>query len=168
MEDKSPSIAEKLVFVEIGGKNAAIHAYDKIIWQVRLGFLTLVFGGWTLIIESSIEIGKQFQEVKEYFIFMSVLSIITAIGAFAIDKKYVKNKFRVVLSLTKLQEKMLEIRNDKMVDNLLTDIQDYIGVVGDSGDAQFKGKGYNSEMTVVFWIYATTIAACVFVIWYSY
>jgi hypothetical protein len=35
---------------EISVKIQAIHAYDKIVWTVRSGFLTLVFGGWGFII----------------------------------------------------------------------------------------------------------------------
>ena len=41
-----------LIVGEMTGKNAAIHAYDRMIWTVRTGFLTLLFGAWGLLISS--------------------------------------------------------------------------------------------------------------------
>ena len=43
----------KLVNSEIAGKNNAIHAYDKMIWTVRTGFLTLVFVAWSFVIKAA-------------------------------------------------------------------------------------------------------------------
>ncbi len=35
----------KIVLGEISGKNPAIHDYDKMVWSVRTGLLTLYFAG---------------------------------------------------------------------------------------------------------------------------
>jgi len=35
-------IFEDVIMQEIAGKNAAIHAYDGIIWKIRSGYLALV------------------------------------------------------------------------------------------------------------------------------
>ena len=41
----------KTIGDEISGKYQAIHKYDKIMWTLRSGFLTLVFGGGGLVIK---------------------------------------------------------------------------------------------------------------------
>lgn len=46
----------KLINNELTGKNAAIHAYDKMIWKVRAGFLTLVFGAWRLAVKATMAV----------------------------------------------------------------------------------------------------------------
>ena len=46
----SQDLPEKLVLAEIEGKNRAIHAYDAIAWKIRGGFLTLLFGGWSVLL----------------------------------------------------------------------------------------------------------------------
>ena len=46
---------EKVLLGEIEGKNRAIHSYDGIIWRVRVGFLTLVFGGWAILLKGIVE-----------------------------------------------------------------------------------------------------------------
>ena len=49
------SLLEKLVLEEIGGKNRAIHAYDRMMWTVRTGFLTLFFAGWGILLKALVE-----------------------------------------------------------------------------------------------------------------
>lgn len=44
-------LLEKIVLGEITGKNKAIHAYDGIVWKIRTGFLTLMFGGWAILLK---------------------------------------------------------------------------------------------------------------------
>ncbi len=46
------TLLTKLLLGEVAGKNGAIHAYDKMVWTVRSGFLTLFFGGWGLLRKS--------------------------------------------------------------------------------------------------------------------
>lgn len=49
------SLLEKLVLDEISGKNKAIHAYDRMMWTVRTGFLTLFFSGWGILLKAMVE-----------------------------------------------------------------------------------------------------------------
>ena len=39
------SLHKEIILGEIAGKNSAIHAYDKILWMIRSGYLTLFYGG---------------------------------------------------------------------------------------------------------------------------
>lgn len=48
-------LLEKIVLGEIEGKNRVIHAYDGIVWKVRVGFLTLLFGGWAILLKGIVE-----------------------------------------------------------------------------------------------------------------
>jgi hypothetical protein len=43
-------LLKQIVLGEIEGKNRAIHAYDGIVWKIRSGFLTLLFGGWSILL----------------------------------------------------------------------------------------------------------------------
>jgi hypothetical protein len=54
-DDRSKPVLEKVVLGEIDGKNRAIHAYDSISWKVRTGFLTLLFGGWAILLKGIVE-----------------------------------------------------------------------------------------------------------------
>lgn len=55
---------EKIIQSEISGKNAAINSYDKMMWTVRSGFLTLVFAAWGLIIKSALEVKSEMASIQ--------------------------------------------------------------------------------------------------------
>ena len=58
MADKS--FLQELILNEIKGKNAAIHAYDRMSWTVRSGFLTLFFAAWGLVLGGMVKsIGRR-------------------------------------------------------------------------------------------------------------
>lgn len=40
----------QIVLGEFEGKNRAIHASDGIVWKIRSGFVTLLFGGWSIFL----------------------------------------------------------------------------------------------------------------------
>ena len=44
------SLQKDIILGEIAGKNTAIHAYDKILWMIRTGYLTLFYGGWAIVL----------------------------------------------------------------------------------------------------------------------
>jgi hypothetical protein len=54
MTDKQ-DLLEQIVLGEIAGKNRAIHAYDGIVWKLRSGFLTLLFGGWSILLTGIVQ-----------------------------------------------------------------------------------------------------------------
>ena len=48
------SLHKDIILGEIAGKNAAIHAYDKILWMIRTGYLTLFYGAWAIVLKGII------------------------------------------------------------------------------------------------------------------
>lgn len=158
----SHAISEQVLLNEINGKNNAIHAYDKIVWQIRTGFLTLVFGGWAFIIKGAIVSGKSFHDISEYISVMAVFSFLLSISGYIIDRNYIRRKFRVINALNGLQK--LIINPQKSLTTLssheLNEITSLIGVVGDSGNDQYKSKGYQIEVNVSLLIYPIIGLAC--------
>jgi hypothetical protein len=154
--------SEKVIMGEIDGKNAAIHAYDKIIWQVRTGFLTLVFGGWAFILQGAIQAGMTPEQNRPYLFMMIFLTLILAIGAFFVDRNYIRRKFRVIFSLNKLQSILagLDVGVEELPKSEKTRILEYMEVAGDSGLKTYEGKGYNQELTVSYIIYFIVVFGC--------
>ncbi|MBL0007106.1 MAG: hypothetical protein IPP25_07940 [Saprospiraceae bacterium] len=98
---------EKFVSTEIGGKNTAIHAYDKMMWMVRSGYLTLVFAGWGFVIKAALENSLDIQFIKPYILLLSSFSIVLAFGAFLIDRNYARRKFRVITAVNEIIQLVL-------------------------------------------------------------
>lgn len=159
---KTINIRETLVFNEIGGKNSAIHAYDKIIWQIRTGYLSLFFGGWAFILKGAIENSNTIHQIKIYILMMVGLSLALSVSAFFIDRNYIRRKFRVIYSLTTIQEILYSA--DSIIEKLSREekeeLSKHIGIVGDSGNQSYKGKGFNQELNVSYLIYSITIIFC--------
>jgi len=86
---------------EMGGKNQAIHEYDKMIWQLRIGYLTVFFTVWGLIIKSLIDKGT-INQLDQIVSLMSLLAIVITIGACGVDSSYVRRKYKVINALNKL------------------------------------------------------------------
>ena len=85
---EKPNMLEQVVLGEIAGKNAAIHAYDKIIWIIRSGYLALTFVGWSMLLKSFCE-GKFNQAAVNHLVLcMLLLSFCLATGGFVIDQNY--------------------------------------------------------------------------------
>ena len=57
---------QKTVLREIEGKNRAIHAYDDIVWKIRSGFVTLLFGGWAIVLKSMVESKSESLSAQRY------------------------------------------------------------------------------------------------------
>ncbi|TAK64590.1 MAG: hypothetical protein EPO24_03190 [Bacteroidetes bacterium] len=94
--DKANSSIQNIVMGEIAGKNAAIHAYDKMMWTVRSGYLILVFDGLGFIVKFAIENGVEMPALKPYVLLFSAFTIIHSRGAYEIDRNYARRKFRVI------------------------------------------------------------------------
>lgn len=67
MANESDKLIRQIVFDEIKGKNSAIHAYDKMIWTIRTGFLTLLFAGWGLLLSA---VGKNINSTPKFLILL--------------------------------------------------------------------------------------------------
>ena len=95
---------KSLINGEIAGKNNAIHVYDRMIWMVRSGFLTLVFAGWSLMLKAAVENKVDILQIAPYVFMLCGFTLALAIGGFMIDRNYVRRKFRVIKALNGLME----------------------------------------------------------------
>ncbi|WP_136082215.1 hypothetical protein [Pontiella desulfatans] len=123
---------------EVGGKNTAIHAYDGIIWKIRTGFLTLLFVGWSVLLKSiADDPGQPINRLGILCIAMLVFSLCLALGAWLVDINYLHRKYRVILALNSLTDKIKASPDDlSSIPNRL------LQVSGDSSDNPYKCEGY--------------------------
>ncbi len=151
---ENDDLFEKVILGEIEGKNRAIHAYDGMVWKIRTGFLTLLFGGWAILLkgivaESSGGYGKI---VPGLFLF----SLGFAFGAWYVDRNYVRRKFRVILALDRLTEEIRSCRGDylKIAPELLR-------VAGDNADMSYDSKGYREAIKAELSVYLVPLVILV-------
>lgn len=149
------SFINQILLEEISGKLKAVHAYDKILWTVRSGFLTIFFAGWGLFLESIID-SSNHEVVAQITSLMLIVSVGISICGFVIDLNYVQRKFRVISALNKLYKIIVDNPN---ISQMITDMSykgDMLKVVcvsGDSGDESYHIKGYIKEREVSFEIF---------------
>ena len=153
MEEKELSFLEKVITDETAGKNTAIHAYDKMMWTVRSGYLTLVFGGWGFIIKSAIEKGVSLEVIKPYILLLSGFTLALTVGAFLIDRNYSRRKFRVIQAVNEL----VHLRMSEDISNLDTEKKKKLTLLlqisGDAANDKYKMKAFTNEMQVAITIY---------------
>src|SRR5262245_28107861 len=125
------SFAEKLVLDEISGKNKAIHAYDKMIWTVRTGFLTLFFAGWGILLKTLVEKPSREPDALDnrILLVMLLVSVTLGIGGLVIDLNYARRKFRVIYALDSLMSGIVQRRGQ--VQGELGDIEAFLHISGD-------------------------------------
>ena len=154
---------------EIAGKNAAIHAYDKIIWIVRSGYLTLFYGGWAIVLKSMIEKegGGGLAQNKEIILVMLSITLSLAIGAYIVDKNYLRRKFRVIYSLNKILGYLFDIESLDKVDNkIIEDLRKHIQVSGDADNRNYDIDGYKQAVLAENSIYVISILSLTAVLIY--
>jgi hypothetical protein len=144
---------EKVVLGEIEGKNRAIHAYDDIVWKIRSGFLTLVFGGWAILLKAMVE--SEAPSTQRYFGLGVALFLFSggfAFGALHIDRSYVQRKFRVIHALNDLMKELAENGGD--LDKLSPEL---LKVSGDNLDISFDGASYRHARKAELAVYLTPL-----------
>ena len=100
-------VFEKIVLGEIEGKNRAIHAYDGIVWKIRSGFLTLLFGGWSILLTGIVQTkDKSPVDYQPLAWGLFLFSLGFAFGARYVDRSYIRRKFRVILALDRLMDEI--------------------------------------------------------------
>ena len=106
---RSPyTFLEKFVLDEVAGKNDAIHGYDKIIWIIRSGFLTLVFAGWAILLKEMAGNMRLLKDASYLVLGMLFLSIGLAVVGYIVDFNYLRRKFRVVNIKNKLVDVIMQ------------------------------------------------------------
>ena len=156
------TLLEKVILGEVSGKNAAINAYDKIIWTIRSGFLTLVFVGWSVLLksiaENNIDLGKVFVLSAG----MLCVSLGLAIGGWFVDLNYLRRKFRVIVALNELMDAV------KTSDGNASAIpSDLLKVAGDDANRSYDTSGYKEALmtsVVVYFAPLPTLATAAYFI----
>lgn len=129
------SFKQTLIINEIEGKNKAIHAYDNIIWVVRTGYLTLIFGTWALLLKGLIDNGSTYG-LSMYISPMIIISLGLTIGGMIIDFNYIYRKYKVINSLNQLMNNAFtSFENVEGNDN--QDNSDILNALLIAGDEKF-------------------------------
>jgi hypothetical protein len=155
-------ILEDVILHEIAGKNAAIHAYDGIIWKIRSGYVALVFGGWAILLKSLAEGSIGQDHIFIVVISMFLVNLGMSFGGCFIDCNYVRRKFRVILALNNLVKSVKDNREDL---DLVS--HELLRVAGDDAKMSYKCDGYREAALagkLVYFITALFLAGCVLII----
>jgi hypothetical protein len=139
---------QQLINHELAGKNAAIHAYDKMMWTVRTGFLTLTFAGWGLLIKAAVENNRSIQEIDAFIIMLAVTTLVIAISAFLIDRNYARRKFRVIAAANELVSVWLSTDDGKVDLASESKFVSLLQISGDAANKAYECAAYNNELFV--------------------
>ena len=149
------SLLEQIILDEIAGKNKAIHSYDRILWTVRSGFLTLFFAGWGLMLNAILRGGLA--QPSKLIVPMLFVSLGLSCGGFIIDLNYVRRKFRVIAALNQLLSLVLHQPNAEpnlaSADGLRKSLPEVMKVSGDTGDTSYRTGGYSNALRVTIVLY---------------
>lgn len=162
MKTESRDVLSQLVLGEIAGKNAANHAYDKILWQIRSGYLTLVFVGWSVLLKAIAEANLDNARGLRLTLGLVLVTIGLAIGGWFIDRGYLRRKFRVILAQNDLVNAIKE--SPESLANVPVQL---LTVSGDNGEARFASVGYAENLraaTAVYFVPLFAIIAAVIVL----
>lgn len=156
MPNENRKLLKQIILDEIGGKNQAIHGYDKLIWTVRTGFLTLIFAGWGLLLSGIGKEGNFDRKVLFLIPTMYIVSIALGIGGYIIDLNYVKRKFRVIHALNELMELLTETSEDDLDKKFrIKKFQELLKVSGDTKSETYKEEsGYEEAKEVSLYLYS--------------
>lgn len=156
------SLRKEIILGEITGKNTAIHAYDKIIWIIRSGYLTLFYGGWAIVLNVVIDKGGGFAQYDEIMIIMFAVTFVLAFGSYRVDRNYLRRKFRVIHSLNELLKYSFEIKNvEDINDDVIEIMHDYIKVSGDVDNKQYEIDGYIQAVYAEKWLYGVSVLSLI-------
>ena len=144
---------EDLVKNELAGKNGAIHAYDKMMWTVRTGFITLVFAGWGLLIKAAVEYGRTIMQVESYIDMLAAATIIIAVSGYMVDSNYAKRKFRVISAIDQLTKLWILTDPGKINDDDQAEFIRLLSISGDVANNKYKSSAFSNEQFVSIVIY---------------
>ena len=144
---------DKIIHGEIEGKNRAIHAYDKIIWMIRSGYLTVFFIAWSILLKTLLEHGGNPPAgLNGILLAMLLITLILSMGAFVIDINYIRRKFRVIHALDALLACLL--REDFQIRRNVGEISQHLQVAGDKDNDNYrKVSGYRPAFHAGLYLY---------------
>lgn len=162
------SLHKDIILGEIAGKNAAVHAYDKILWMIRTGYLTLFYGAWAIVLKGIIDDGGDYIQYKETMIFMFSITFSLAIGACVVDNNYVRRKFRVIFALNKLLKYSFDIKDEESInEEIMTKLHEYLKVSGEKNDS-YKSDGYKQAVLAERLIFGVSILPLILALLYIF
>jgi hypothetical protein len=153
---ENESLLENTIMFEMSGKNQGIHEYDKMIWNLRIGFLTVFFAVWSLLIKSIID-NANIICLNKTLLLMSIIAFFVALGALIIDINYTRRKYRVIKAINVLYKCILNEDNDSTINKSA-----YLKVLLISGTtldsknddlSDLKDTGFYQELYVAFTVY---------------
>jgi hypothetical protein len=154
------TLLQQIVLGEIAGKNRAIHAYDGIVRKIRSGFLTLLFGGWSIlltgILEGSHRSPTDYRPLA-WGLFLFGLGF--AFGARYVHRSYIRRKFRVIHALDRFLDHIATYGGDdrSVPHELLT-------VAGDNPAMPYEGAGYREASRAELSVYVAPLVILTVVI----
>jgi hypothetical protein len=92
--ETKPLTCEELVRGELLGKNKASERYDAILWKIRAGYVTVLYGTLTLLGEKAFD--------HPWAAFALILGF--SASAFRIDYTFLRSKLRVVAAQNRLAD----------------------------------------------------------------
>lgn len=152
------SLLEKTIMFEIDGKNQAVHEYDKMLWNLRIGYLTLFFAACGLLIKSIID-NKCIYQISDIVYLLAILAIGISAGAFTVDSSYTRRKYKVIRVMNLLYKVITEkVRDgvpnaDDFKDLLMISGTTRIQSEGNDDLECLKDTGYWREIGVSILIY---------------
>jgi len=158
--ESNESLLRQIVLGEVGGKNQAIHAYDAIVWKIRTGYLTLIFAGWAILLQGLTgEHGAQLPTQQSLGWGLYLFSLGFTVGAWYVDRSYIQRKFRVILALDLLTERIVSAAGDckQMPADLLQ-------VAGDNSGKPYDCPGYRNAMRAERAVYIAPMAVVLIVL----
>jgi hypothetical protein len=159
-------ILKDTIKFEMDGKNQAIHEYDKMIWALRTGFLTVFFAVWGLIIKAIIDNGKM-PLLHNIVPVMIMLAAVISLSACCIDSSYVRRKYKVIKALNKLYWTLIDsaqgghIEYDKFKNLLIISGTTALMSEADLNSFKLKGTGYWREIVVCVTVYLVPMIALI-------
>lgn len=167
MSQSENDFLKTLITTEIGGKKQAIHAYDRMIWTVRSGFLTLVFAGWGLLIKALVDNNANPTDSEPYVFILAAFSLALAVGAYRIDLNYVKRKFRVIAAINLFANTITTIDLDNILATARHELSEFLKIAGDAKSESYRSGAYESESMVSRIIYAVPSALIIGITFYQ-
>ena len=158
---------EQILLDEIQGKNNAMHAFDRIIWTIRTGFVTVFFGAWGILVTGLARENADLQLIAKLVVPLWIVSAGLSLCAWLVDVNYMRRKFRVIRALNTAFDEFVdhaisasdpekENASDAEKDNSKLPrekLKAFFRVSGDSGGGSFAGAGYDDAKTACTLIY---------------
>lgn len=131
-------LLERVILSEVAGKNQAIHAYDRMMWTVRTGFLTLYSAGWGIFLKATMESQCTAPNSlgNRLLLVMLLVSLVLGIGGFIVDQSYARRKFRVIYALDQQISGIVETKGQ--IQERLEQIATTMHVSGDKCDDNYR------------------------------